>query len=58
MTAKLITTMKISGEIIFIVLGGIELKESNEKLGDKKGCNCNRPRKNEDYFGRLTTFAP
>ena len=29
---KLITALKITGEIIFIVLGGIELKESIEKL--------------------------
>lgn len=29
---KLITVLKITGEIIFIVLGGIELKESIEKM--------------------------
>lgn len=29
---KLITALKITGEIIFLVLGGYELKESIEKL--------------------------
>lgn len=33
---KLITVLKIMGEIIFIVLGGIELKNSIEKLRNQK----------------------
>ena len=33
---KLITALKITGEIIFIVLGGIELKESIGKLKKPK----------------------
>ena len=33
---KLITVLKITGEIIFLVLGGIELKESIEKLRNQR----------------------
>ena len=33
---KLITALKITGEIIFLVLGGIELKESIEKLRNQR----------------------
>ena len=33
---KLITALKITGEIMFLVLGGIELKESIEKLRNQQ----------------------
>ena len=33
---KLITVLKITGEIFFLVLGGIELKESIEKLRNQR----------------------
>ena len=33
---KLFTVLKIMGEIIFLVLGGYELKESIEKLRNQK----------------------
>lgn len=33
---KLIAVLKITGEIIFLVLGGIELKESIEKLRNQQ----------------------
>ena len=33
---KLITVLKITGEIIFLVLGGYELKESIEKLRNQR----------------------
>jgi len=33
---KLITVLKITGEIVFLVLGGIELKESIEKLRNQR----------------------
>lgn len=33
---KFITALKITGEIIFLVLGGIELKESIEKLRNQR----------------------
>jgi hypothetical protein len=33
---KLITVLKITGEIIFLVLGGIELKEAIEKLRNQQ----------------------
>ena len=43
---KLITALKITGEIIFIVLGGIELKESIEKLRNQRRSKTHIPYSN------------